>query len=144
MKIKLLSVILSVLVMACAEAQNPSPQAQKIKSVITKFMKAGDDNDAKTMNTLLDPNYRIVMNQLFGSKEVVILPRAAYIEKIKNKEFGGDKRQITFDNIVMNGNTAVAKVTASGNKGTMISLLALVQDTKGNWLLVSDTPVFTN
>ena len=116
-------------------------EEKAIKNVITAFAKAGDQNDASALASLLDDNYRLVMNQLFGSKEVSIMPRAVYLKKIKNKEFGGDQRTLTFKEIILNGNTAMAKATFAGKKMTFESLLVLVKNSNGEWKLISDIPV---
>ena len=56
-----------------------------ITEVITTFSKAGDKNDYSKLNDCLENNYRIVMNRLFGSKELTIIPKSVYLEKIINK-----------------------------------------------------------
>ena len=47
---------------------------------------------------------------------------------------------LTFEKIVVNGNTAFAHVVLVGEKATFKSLFILVQDANGDWKLVSDTP----
>ncbi len=86
-KVMYVSMIALLTAMSCM-AQ--SSEEKSVKSTITAFSKAGDTNDAEALADYLDPNYRIIMNQLFGSTEVSILPRAVYLDKIKSKEFGGD------------------------------------------------------
>jgi len=67
-------------------------EVQNVEKVIAAFSKAGDDNNAEKLATYLDDNYRIVMNRLFGSTEVSVMPKSVYLDKISSKEFGGDKR----------------------------------------------------
>ena len=62
-------------------------------------------------------------------------------EKIKSKEWGGDKRQVTIENVVINGQTASAQVTFKGEKMTFVSLMNLVQTADNHWLLISDMPI---
>ena len=38
------------------------------------------------MSSYFDENYRIVMNQLFGSTEVSVVPKSLYLEKINSKD----------------------------------------------------------
>lgn len=114
---------------------------EAIKQTITAFSKAGDMNDSDELEKYLDDNYRVVMNRLFGSNEVSVMPKSVYLEKIKSKEFGGDTRKLNIENVIVNGNTACAKVTFVGTKMTFISLVTLVKDNKGDWKLVSDVPV---
>lgn len=68
-----------------------SSEEEAIKKVITSFVQAGDNNDANALEKTLDNNYRIVMNRLFGSDEVDIMSKDIYLEKIKSKEYGGDR-----------------------------------------------------
>lgn len=125
-------------VMACSAQKNES---KNIEKVIIEFSKAGDENDSKKLETYLDDNYRVVMNRLFGSKEISIMSKSVYLEKIRIKEYGGDKRELAIKNIVINGTTASAQVTFKGTKMTFISLILLIQDSEGNWKLISDMPI---
>lgn len=122
-----------------AKAQKNDVKA--VKQVIGTFALAGDKNDATLLEKQLDDNYRIVMNQLFGSKEVEIMNKGTYLEKIRSKQFGGDKRKLDFKEVIINGNTAVVKVIMKGEKSTFHSLICLVKDVNNRWKLISDTPV---
>jgi ketosteroid isomerase-like protein len=117
-----------------------STDEKAIREVITAFAKAADKNDVASLDKYLDANFRVVMNRLFGSTEVGILPRDVYMEKIRTKEFGGDDRKITIENICLNGSSASAKVTFAGSKMTFVSIVVLIKDDKGIWKLVSDVP----
>lgn len=137
--------MLIVFAMSCSASKNQNqvkmnPENKKITSVIVAFSKAGDVNNAKELSNYLDDNYRVVMNRLFGSKSVSVMSKAEYVEKIETKVFGGDKRVVTVEQIIMNGTTAVAKVVFKGEKATFHSLMTLLKDASGRWLLVSDTP----
>lgn len=116
-------------------------EEKAIKEVVTSFIAAGDAQDAEQMDALLDTHYRVVMNRLFGSAEVSVLPRNVYLEKIRTKEFGGDKRELSFEEMILNGRLASVKVRTTGEKMSMVSLLTLVKDGEGNWKLVEDAPV---
>jgi len=116
-------------------------QMQNIRSAITEFAKAGDENNSEKLSHYLDDNFRIVMNRLFGSTEVSVMPKSVYLEKIKSKEYGGDDRVVTIKQIVINATTATAKVIFEGTKMTFSSIIVLVQDLEGNWKLTSETPI---
>ncbi len=116
-------------------------EEKAIKKVVNAFAEAGDKNDVKSLEKYLDPNYRVTMNRLFGSKEVSVVSRSVYISKIKSKEWGGDKRKLTYLSIVVNGNTAVVHVKMKGEKATFISLLNLVKNEENDWQLISDLPI---
>ncbi len=114
--------------------------AQSIEKAIIGFSKAGDTYDTEALEKYLDPNYRIIMNQLFGSKELSIMSRNVYLEKIRTKVFGGDNRKLTFNAVLINSNTASVKVTMEGKKATFISILQLLKNSQGEWKLISDMP----
>lgn len=111
-----------------------------ITETIMAFAKAGDGNDAKALAQCLDDNYRIVMNRMFGSQEVSVMPRVVYLEKIRTKEFGGDAREVRIEGIQINGNTATARVDMVGQQMTLASTMVLVKDTEAVWKIVSDVP----
>lgn len=133
----LFSVLMSTAVLA------QTKEVTAVKAAIEGFSKAGDASDADKLATYLDVNYRVVMNQLFGGTEVAVMPRAVYLDKIRKKEFGGDKRELTFNDVQINGNTAYANVVFKGTKMTFTSIVTLAQNAAGSWLLVSDVPVIT-
>lgn len=129
-----------ILLMGLAGTIGFSQEEEAIEKVIIAFAKAADKNDAEKLSTYLDDNYRIVMNRLFGAEGVSIVNKEDYLAKIESKEWGGDKRKVTIEQITINGNTASAHVTLKGEKATFVSLFMLIKDAEGNWKLVSDTP----
>lgn len=133
--------LMSLLSVFSFSTMNGQTEEKAVKKVITAFAKAGDANDYKSLDKLLDPNYRVVMNQLFGSKEVSIVPKSVYVEKIKSKEWGGDTRELDFLKIIINGNTALAHVKMKGEKAVFVSLISLVKNESGNWIMISDIPI---
>lgn len=137
-KLKLTSIIALVLITTYGSAQSKEEKA--IQSVIISFAKAGDNNAADELDSYLDENYRVIMNRLFGNNEIAVMSKSVYIEKIKSKEFGGDTRKLTFENILVSGSTATAKVIIEGKKMKMASLITLVKDENQNWKLISDIP----
>lgn len=139
MKTVFFSAIIGLFLSSNIQAQANDLEA--IEQTIVAFMEASDASDATKLGSYLDDNYRIVMNRLFGSNEVSIMPKSIYLEKIKSKEFGGDDRSLTIHSITINGTTALAKASFKGKKMTFVSLLSLVKNDKGNWLLINDMPM---
>lgn len=134
------------IVLICSLVSILSCSAQKsevnnIKEVITAFSNAGDNNDSKKLATYLDDNYRIVMNRLFASESVSIMDKSTYLGKIESKEYGGDKRELTIENVIVNGTTASTKVSFKGEKTTFVSIILLIQNKEGKWKLISDAPI---
>jgi len=129
--------IFSIVTMGNAQKQEKA----KIMEVITAFSKAGDEYDYESLDNYLDDNYRVIMNRLFGSKELAVIPKSVYLDKIKSKEFGGDKRSLTFKDITVNGSTASVEVSFVGSKMTFNSIILLAKDEKNTWKLISDLPI---
>lgn len=140
-KLTILTVLcLLISVIGCTQNKADNTEVKSIKTLITNFAKATETNNVKQLDKYLDLNYRIVMNQAFGSKEVSIVSKDVYLGKIKSKEWGGEKRKVTIGDINVNGNTASANVIFVG-KITFNSTLILVKDANAKWKLVSDIPV---
>lgn len=137
MKKTVLMIMMSAISLAGLAQEN---ETTSIEQVIHAFAKAGDNNDAKSLDALLEKNYRIVMNQLFGSNELSVVDRATYLTKIADKEWGGDNRKVTIHSIKINGTTAVAQVELVGEKSTFVSFYTLIKNAAGEWKFVSDTP----
>ncbi|WP_339792994.1 nuclear transport factor 2 family protein [uncultured Imperialibacter sp.] len=121
-------------------AQGQETGVEEVKKTIMQFATAADYQDPIILEEVLDANFRVVMNRLFGLEGVTIMPREVYLAKIKNKEFGGDKREVTISNVTINGNTANALVSFKGSKMTFVSTLLLVLTKEGKWKLVADLP----
>ena len=112
-----------------------------IEQTITRFTAAADNSNVQELDKVLDPTYQIAMNRLFGSKDVKIVSREAYLEKIRSKEWGGKARKLTIENVILNGSTACVKARLSSSKMTFVSLLILTRDSTGTWKIIGDTPI---
>ena len=132
-----------MLVVSTAFATNTFSQNNEVAQIsktIQLVAEAADNSNAAELGKYLDENYRIVMNQLFGSTEISVMPKEVYLDKIEKKEFGGDERDVTIENITINGKTANAQVIFKGKKMTFRSLVTLVQDATGNWKIIQEAP----
>ncbi|WP_339709845.1 nuclear transport factor 2 family protein [uncultured Kriegella sp.] len=138
---KKLTVVIAIVLFSVLKSYAQSPDKLGITKTIHAFAKAGDTNDVTELAKYLDDNYRIVSNRLFGSTEVSVMPKHIYLEKIKSKEYGGDNRTVTIEEIALNGNTASAKVVFKGTKLMFTSLIILIKNEEGIWKLVSETPM---
>ncbi len=120
-------------------AQNIKEETQ-ITVSITNFVNAADKQDEKELEILLDSNFRLSLNQMFGNTGLMFIDKQTYLNKIKAKEFGGDKRQIKLDQVIIVNNNASVKATFTGAKMTVITLLQLVKTNKGEWKILNDLP----
>lgn len=140
MKTKILTVIL-VLTLAVLNitAQNPGDE-NAIKETITKFVISADQQDEKALEILLDNNFRLSLNQMFGSSTIILIDKQGYLNKIKAKEFGGDKREVKIENLIVVNNNASVKATFKGGKMTIVTLLQLIKSANGEWKILNDLP----
>jgi hypothetical protein len=113
---------------------------EAVEKVIKAFSKAGDERNVAKIEQLTSADYRIVMNQLFGSNEISTMDRATYILMIETKKFGGDERTVKVNSIIISGYNAVADVVLSGKEMNLRSIFTLCKDNEGKWVLLSDTP----
>jgi hypothetical protein len=111
-----------------------------VKEAISKFAKAADDRDEKALNEVLDSTFRLALNQMFGGKDVSLIDKNGYMERIREKKFGGDKREVGIESIVIMNNNASARVTLKGSKFTLVTLLQLGKSNEGVWKIVNDMP----
>jgi ketosteroid isomerase-like protein len=133
-------IILIMSTFSATIASGQVPASEQIQQTIMQFASAADSQDPAVMERILDPNFQVIMNRLFGSETVTVMNKTTYVAKIRNKEFGGDKREVTIGSISVNGTTAYAVVTFKGSKMTFVSTLLLVQNAGGEWKLVTDLP----
>ncbi len=138
MKSNLITLIFALLC-SIGYSQTPKEKAA-VESAIRRFGELADRQDDQSLALLLDDNFRLVMNQMFGSVEAMIMTKQMYLDKIKKKEFGGEKREVTIDQVVVVGKNASATASFKGSKMTFVSLIHLIQDKTGNWKMVNDMP----
>ncbi len=131
--------LMSIAFLAGVLGYSQTTDEEQIKETITQFASAADKQDVQELEEVLDGNYRVVMNQLMGSDGVIIVDKEMYLNKIRTKEWGGDKRKVDIGQITLNGKSATAKVTFKG-KMTFVSLMLLVQDANGTWKMIGDIP----
>lgn len=118
-------------------------EKEEVKKVITQFVQAADLQDADQVATLLHEDFRVVMNQLFGSSDVSLMNKAVYVQLIRDKKMGGDLRAVDFVSVdVVNQNAAV-KVLLKGKTMAFESLLHLIKTADGKWQLINDLPFAT-
>ena len=119
-------------------SQNSEEKA--IVKLITGFELATAKQNVSLLEPLLNKHFRVTMNQLFGSTEVTVMDRSTYLQKVREKIFGGEKREISIITTIVSGNTAVAVVKFVGQKMSFQSILSFVKNKNGLWELVEDIP----
>jgi Putative lumazine-binding len=121
-------------------AQTTMDEEKTVKDVIVKFASAADERNDKILDEVLDNNFRLALNQMFGSKEVTTIDKQTYLSKIREKVFGGDRREVKIENIRLMKNNAIAMVTLKGTKMTIVTFLQMAKSNDGKWKILNDLP----
>lgn len=118
-------------------------EKEEVKKTITQFVQAADIQDADQVATMLHEDFRVVMNQLFGSTDVSFMNKSVYVQLIRDKKMGGDKRTIDFVSVDVVNQNASVKVLLKGKTMVFESLLHLIKTADGKWQLINDLPFAT-
>jgi Putative lumazine-binding len=140
MKAGLSTILLLVLSTNLTIMAQSTKDEKSIAETITKFVNAADQQNDQKLEAVLDSNFRLSLNQMFGGKGLMFIDKQTYLNKIKAKEFGGDKRQVKLEQVVVVNNNASVKATFTGSKMTIVTLLQLVRTNPGEWKILSDLP----
>ncbi len=111
-----------------------------VAHTVESFARAAENQSTSEMDLLLDDNFRVVMNQLFGSDKVTVMDKATYLNMLGEKKLGGDKAVVNTESINVNGNNAVVNTVFKSDKMSMRLYLLLAKDVSGTWKIVSDLP----
>jgi len=114
-----------------------------VKTTLTEFLAAGDDQDADRLAVVLDPTYRIMINQFMGGDGVTVIDRASYLGMIEQKKLGGTPRSVEWKSIEVVGNLAHVRALLASTEMSFDSQFILAKDKAGSWRLVSDAPFVT-
>jgi hypothetical protein len=144
MKRKALTTIVLLIITTSTIMAQPKNEEMNAKQTIVNFAHAADLQDDEALELLLDDNFRLVLNQMFGNKGIAVVTKQDYLAKMKAKEFGGDKREVTILNLTVSGNNAGAQAIFKGSKFTIVTFLQLIKTSKGEWKLINDLPALGN
>lgn len=117
-----------------------SSDLSAIQTVVTDFMNYGDQQDAVALETILHPEFRTVANRLFGAEEVSLMNKDLYLQLVRDKKIGGDKRQLYILDLAVVGNNATVKAVFEGEILHFTTFITLVKSTKGDWAIIGDFP----
>jgi hypothetical protein len=122
------------------EASHSSAQITEVEACIHTFAKAADKRDLKTLEVILHPAYRSVLNKAFGSPDVSLLSKEDYIGMAKAEKIGGTDRQLHILALEMQPEIAHATVLMESADLRFTSYLSMVRNAEGKWQVISDTP----
>lgn len=111
-----------------------------VETLIRAFVNAGDQQDQTAVASLLDENYRTIMNKLFGSEETSLMDKATYLSLLESGKIGGDTREVKIKSIDIVQDNAYVKAELIGKKLKFTSFFLLVKTRSNEWKLISDMP----
>jgi len=118
-----------------------SNDVMEITNVIYDFSKSADERNVSKMESILHKDFRAIVNQAFGSKEIQMTDKATYIDLLNKKIIGGDSRTIQIESIDMEGVNAVVKVQLKGSSLIFTTFIQLVKNSTDKWQVISDMPM---
>lgn len=134
------NLLIALALMMISKVSTAQTEKEAVKEIVTQFVKAADNQNAELVSELLHDDFRVVMNQLFGSKEVILMNKSTYVQLIREKKMGGEKRSVEFISVDVVNQNASVKVLLKGKTMVFESLIQLIKATDGNWLLINDLP----
>jgi len=118
-------------------------EEKAVKEAVKLFSQSADLQNTNNMNKVLHKNFRAVLNQLFGSKEVSITDKETYLALLKDKKIGGDKRKVSFESVDIYGKNASVKAVFDGNALKFSTYILLVKTAEGKWQVINDMPIIS-
>jgi Putative lumazine-binding len=139
MKNFILSLVAMLLTTTISFAQEVTDLAQ-VEATVRKFCGAGDRQDATSLDKVLHPQFRAVVNRAFGSPELSLMDKPLYLQLMSDKKIGGDTRTVYVLQTDMGTNVATVKAIFLGKTLRFTTYIALVKLPSGEWQIVSDMP----
>lgn len=133
-----------ILMMSLASFTNqnlPPDDILAVSELVHDFSKSADQRDGKRMQSILHKDFRAIVNQAMGSKEVQLIDKASYLDLMKKEVIGGDTREVTILSIDMEDKNAVVKARFAGKELVFTTFIQAVKTDGGSWKLMSDMPV---
>lgn len=137
MKQLLILILLSTMTHLETVAQK---EKEDVKKAVISFVEAADAQNAEKVAEVLDEKFRLILNQLFGSSEVTAMDKPTYLQLIKDKKLGGDKRSVEFVSMEIVNQNASVRVKLKGSTLAFESFIQLIKTPEGKWKLINDLP----
>jgi hypothetical protein len=116
-----------------------SPEQKAVEAATMQFLEGGDKSDAAMLDAVIHPDYRLVLNRVFGDV-ITKMDKTTYLKMIADKKIGGVPRKASITSVVVAGNVASVDVTTTNEKAEFRSFLQFFKEPDGKWRLVSDAP----
>ncbi|GAB4415539.1 MAG: hypothetical protein OHK0039_24200 [Bacteroidia bacterium] len=126
---------------ACTQSPaQPTQDLAAVEAAVRAFAHMGDVQDADGLDRLLHPQFRAVVNRLFGSDEVSIMDKNLYLQLIRDEKIGGDQRQVHLVSVDVVNNQATVHAVLEGKALRFVTFVSLIKTADGRWQVVGDLP----
>jgi len=118
--------------------QSPKIMEKEVKTALSGYINAGDNNDADALQAYLHDNFRVAFFD--ASKQATsILDKETYSTFIREKKFGGYPRTPKYHSVqFIEDNMATVQVTlTSPGKPTLKNFYSLVKE-NNEWRVIQD------
>ena len=109
----------------------------QIEKTVNAFAASGDRRDVASLETLLDPGFRIIFTRP-GDERASTMTRAEYLEGLARGQLGGIERKVEVKATTVKGAIAFAEVSMLSAKMSFDSMMTFVRD-RDQWRLIEDT-----
>ena len=139
-----MNILVFLMAFSClGNLQFSSDDIAKVSEAVYEFSKGADTRDVAILDHVLHDNFRAIVNQAMGSKEIQIIDKTTYLELLKKEAIGGDARTVTILSIDMEENNAIVKAKLVGKALTFTTFIQVVKNADGEWQVMSDLPKIT-
>jgi hypothetical protein len=112
-----------------------------ITQVVNQFAQGADNRDTVLLDQILDTHFRAAVNRALGSTQLQVIDKTTYLNLIKEKKLGGDKRMVSVQNIIIHESTATAEVIFEGSKLNFTTFISMIKNEDQTWTIIQDLPI---
>ncbi|WP_417236940.1 nuclear transport factor 2 family protein [Bizionia paragorgiae] len=116
-------------------------EKERIKQVISDFVKGGDNSDVALLNKVLHKDFRVTNNGFMGTFGVKIIDKNEYLKNIESGVFGGLPRKMKIEELDLCGIIASVKLRIESSENDFISYNSIVLDTDNEWKILNNLAV---
>ncbi|MCA9664130.1 MAG: nuclear transport factor 2 family protein [Myxococcales bacterium] len=135
----LLALLLLAAASAPAHAGSSSGERRALRALLAKYNSSAEHRDVGAMASVLHERYRLTVKM--GAK-LLVIDKKAYLNMLRAKKLGGEKRAMNVASIDVTGNVGHIKVRFTGRKARFVEYLSLLRDGQG-WRILGSTAQIT-
>lgn len=136
----LIIILISSLAWVQVSKSQPIMEKENVENVVKQFVQGADQRMVEQVGSVLDDNFRAVVNRAFGNDQLMLIPKPVYLDMMRQGKVGGDSRTIEFLLTDITRNNALVKARLTGKATVFTTYISLVRNKENQWLIVSDQP----